>query len=100
MENHKKIKKNKLKLLWIANAVIFVSIVYMGISQAGSGALLAEYEDELVKLNETRNEIEGSVFNLTNHSVALDRSKDLGFIKPADFIYIDNPDSYAAILAK
>lgn len=100
MENHKKIKKNKLKLLWVANAAIFVSVVYMGISQAGSGALLAKYEDELTRLNETRSEIEGNIFNLTNHSVALDRSKDLGFVKPTDFIYIDNPDSYAAILAK
>ncbi|MBL7036963.1 hypothetical protein ISR94_03995 [Candidatus Microgenomates bacterium] len=91
-------KNTKKILIWSINIALFVTVVYMGIAQAGLGAEMAKLEDELVLQSEKKHQMSESILLGNSSSSFTQKSEDLGFMKPEKVVYIDSIDSVASLL--
>lgn len=92
MGNYKKI------ITWSVNMALFVSVVYMGITQAGLGAEMTQLEDQMIIVSEKKHQMSESILLGNSTTSFSEKSEGLGFSKPQEVVYIDSLDSFASLL--
>lgn len=94
MDNTKKI------IVWGINAILFVAVVYMGITQAGQGAEISVLDDQMIALVEEKHNLSEKILLGNSTTSVSEKSESLGFAKPENIVYIDSKDLYASLLVR
>lgn len=87
----------KIKILLFINLIIFMSVVFMGIEQAGMGAEIAKFEDSLEKSIITKQKLTDAIFESNNSLGSEETLLSLGFMKPTNVYYFNTEDSHALL---
>lgn len=87
----------KINIIWIVNLVLFVSVVFLGITQTGKGADISSFEDSLESASITKMELSEKIFKTGNEKSLSSNAIDLGFAKPSKVLYFNSLDTVASI---
>ncbi len=85
-------QKKLPRIIWILNLLIFTLCVYLGIEQAGKGAIVSIQEDKIGALTEERQKLSDSVFVMGRDDELSEKANDLGFVKPSKLVYFNQID--------
>ena len=85
----------KLKILIAINLILFASVVFLGIEQAGRGAEIAKLEDELELASVQKMNLSEGIFSKTSESKNQDIALKLGFSKPQEVYYFSVEKGFA-----
>lgn len=86
----------KINYIWVLNLIVFITVVFLGIDQAGKGAEIALLERKLEQVSVAKRELSENIFG----SGADDRylnPESLGFSKPATVLYFNSIETVASI---
>lgn len=89
--------KNKLKILIAVNLILFASVVFLGIEQAGRGAEIAKLEDEFEAATTQKMNLSEGIFNKTSESKNNDLALEMGFGKPTRVYYFSVDSGFAKL---
>lgn len=88
---------NKLKILITVNLILFASVVFLGIEQAGRGAEIAKLEDQIEFALSQKTNVTEEIFNMTSISNNSDLALEMGFSKPTRVYYFSTDNGYAKL---
>jgi len=95
-----RLKENKPlkgRLIWIVNLVLFITVVFLGIEQAGRGAEIAKLEDEFEIASSVKRDLSEEIFSVNSDTKIEDLALDLGFTKPTKVYYFNSEDVFAKL---
>lgn len=85
----------KLKIIIALNLILFASVVFLGIEQAGRGAEIAKLEDEIEVAITAKMDLSEGIFNKTSESKNQEIAGNLGFAKPSQIYYFSVDGGFA-----
>ena len=83
-------------IIWAANTLLLVTVVFLGIEQGGIGAQIRKTDDVLETQDSVKREISEKIYE----SQEVDSNKkieELGFVKPINILYFDTEDAVAKL---
>ncbi len=83
------------KYIWIINLMVFIAVVVLGINQAGKAAEISFLEKKLDQVAIEKRELSEKIFTNDNND-KIDRSEELGYIKPSKVLYFNSIDVVAS----
>lgn len=89
--------KNRLKILIAVNLILFASVVFLGIEQAGRGAEIAKLEDQIEVLLTQKTNITEEIFNKTSENTNNNLALEMGFTKPTRVYYFSVDGGFAKL---
>ena len=87
----------KLKIILGINLVLFASLVFLGIEQAGSGAEIAKLEDELETASTQKMNLSEGIFSQNSEKSNQKIAQELGFAKPTRVYYFSVDSGFAKL---
>ena len=98
----RKIEKNKktfkkAKLLWLLAAPFIAGVIFVTVEMASSGATLSKLEKEEAFLISENQKLGDELIQASSLSQFEGASESLGFIKPANIVYITEKDIVAKL---
>lgn len=87
----------KINIIWGVNLVLFVSVVFLGIQQAGKAADISGLEDKLEIVNIQKRDLAENIFKSGSDTKLTDNVSELGFVKPSKVYYFNSIDSVASL---
>lgn len=85
------------KFIWFVNLALFVSVVFLGIEQAGRGAEIAKLEDGFEEATSVKRDLTEKIFTLSSEGKIENNASDLGFSKPNQIYYFNSDDVFAKL---
>lgn len=85
----------KINYVWVLNLILFATVVFLGIEQAGKGAQISNLESKIESSFIQKRALSEGVFNLSSDTKIAQQSEELGFAKPTDIYYFKTEDLFA-----
>ncbi len=86
----------KINYIWAINLVLFVAVVFLGIDQAGKGAVISSLERKLEEVSVTKRELSENIFN-NDGDEKLTTAAEMGYSKPSNILYFNSIEVVASI---
>lgn len=85
----------KIRYIWAINLILFATVVFLGIEQAGRGAEISNLENKIELLITEKRDLSEGIFNFGADTKIVKLSEELGFVKPNNVFYIKTEDLFA-----
>lgn len=85
----------KIKFIIAINLILLISVVFLGIEQAGTGAEIAKLEDEYEMATIYKRNLSEGIFSETSDVKNQEIANKLGFAKPQEVYYFSVDGGFA-----
>ena len=80
------------KIVWGINLVLFASLVFLGIEQAGRGAEISNLENKIEASSSVKRELSEKIFKYGTEDKLTQSGTELGFNKPSKILYFNSAE--------
>lgn len=85
----------KISYIWAINLILFATVVFLGIEQAGKGAEISNLENKIELLVTEKRDLSEEIFDSGSDTKIDKQSEELGFVKPTDVYYLKTEEVFA-----
>lgn len=85
----------KISYIWAINLILFATVVFLGIEQAGKGAEISNLENKIELLVTEKRDLSEGIFDSGSDTKIDKQSEELGFAKPANVYYLKTEEVFA-----
>jgi hypothetical protein len=87
----------KINYIWAINLMLFIAVVFLGIDQAGKGAVISNLERRLDEVSVTKRELSENIFNSESDDKKITTAIGMGYSKPSTILYFNSIEVVASI---
>lgn len=85
----------KISYIWAINLILFATVVFLGIEQAGKGAEISNLENKIELLVTEKRDLSEGIFDSGSDTKIDKQSEELGFAKPTNIYYLKTEEVFA-----
>lgn len=85
------------KYLWAINLILLVTVVFLGIEQAGRGATISNLENKIEEQIVLKRNLSEAIFSSGSSLVSVENAENSGFIKPSNVHYFKTENIFAKL---
>ena len=87
----------KINIIWILNLLLFVSVVVLGIEQAGRGVDISNLERKTENSIVLKRDLSEKIFTNESDNRIISDIETLGYVKPTEILYFKTDDIFASL---
>ncbi|MEK7168861.1 MAG: hypothetical protein AAB778_02510 [Patescibacteria group bacterium] len=87
----------KINYVWAINLILFISVVVLGIEQAGRGAEISNLENKIEEAQVIKRDLSEEIFNNESETKLTGNIENLGFVKPSSVYYFKTENTFASL---
>lgn len=91
------IPMSKVRYLWAINLIMLIAVVFLGIEQAGKGAMISNLENKIEEQVILKRSLSEDIFNNDSSLASIKNAESLGYIKPSKMYYFKTENIFARL---